>query len=611
VIRALDLFFNNGGNISKCQPHVRRNPDSAHRRKRYTILITLWFADLPAALKEKYDSYIAPSGELPVRLRFNPRNDALQYLLFSKGVVKNGVSDGRPSNTILGDITEYINLRVIPESRDIRREFRTELGEAFAKLKESVIESAHGRAAKASADLYDALDEILDRELTKRLNANLGEVIPDHTFKVGSIKKTEFARVVMQEAFSRYPMCAHSPDCLDGDGFDLEEIGAGFQSNVLIALHRTVAALERKKLILCVEEPEIHLDPNAQRRAYHEWKKLSYEEDEVDQILINTHSAFIVNEAAPEEIVVVRRDERRRTTCSQLTGAFLQCQDIIQLKTKVLGLRNSDIFFSNGIVLVEGDSDAVAVRGCFDLLLRDRPIQGKTSLSALGVSVIDCGGKGSIAPLARVVRELGIPCVSVYDRDFLQKCSRHGGVRVFLPEIDREFDALKNFFPTPIAFASCKAYIGPRLTEGIPSNYPRGINEKLGEHGILIMRTELETDFIDERTAIHVASVVNCRRSQEESLADLVIKLKTELYRNQLKRANVTAKVLCLMKESRELPRVYVSLCHDILKSLRLKPASPSVKRPKGRKPLIHVRRDKATKLRGGVRGVIAARTGN
>ena len=47
IVRALDLFFNNGGDPTKCLPHVRRNPDTAERQKRFTILITLWFFDLP------------------------------------------------------------------------------------------------------------------------------------------------------------------------------------------------------------------------------------------------------------------------------------------------------------------------------------------------------------------------------------------------------------------------------------------------------------------------------------------------------------------------------------------------------------------------------------
>lgn len=568
IVRALDLFFNNGGDPANFEPHIRVSPESTERKKRFTALITVWFGDLPDWLSDKYAASLNSSGLLPVRLRFRPKQRSLEYLLFANGRVKDGVSDGRISKAIHSDISKDILLRVIPESRDIQREFRTELGEAFATMRESVIEAGHGKAAKAAAELHQALSEILEGSLAKKLNTNLGNIIPEHWFKVGTLDQREFARIVMQEAFGRYPMCAKCPD---GDSIDLEQIGAGFQSNVLIALYRSVASLTEKKLILCVEEPETHLDPNAQRRTYHDWSRLSSDDREVEQILINSHSAFIVNEAQPEEIVVVRRDGNNRTVTSQLTTDFLAKNDAVHLKTKILGLRNSDVFFSDGIVLVEGDSDAVAVRGCLDLMLKRNPVAGQTSLSGLGISVIDCGGAKSIPPLARILKQLCIPFVMVFDKDFLQLTDdKSGGDRSFRPELNRSFNALESLVGSTPAFRALMRSIDDRLAGGVPSCYPRKINKLLATHGILVMRTEHETDFICRKNARHVAATLGYRIPIDESVEDTVYKLKRK-HKKQVKLAHVTARIIMRMSSAGEVPCNYMQLCNDILRVLGLK----------------------------------------
>lgn len=564
IVRALDLFFNNGGDPTKCLPHVRRNPDAAERQKRFTILITLWFFDLPNDLATKYAQYINKQKELPVRLRFYPKSTTLDYLLFSQGSVRNGVSDGTVSKSIHEDLCRHLLLRVIPESRDIQREFKTELGEAFAALRESVVEAAHSKAARAAAELHDALNEIVEKELSKRLNRNMGKVIPDHTFKVGALSKSEFARIVMQEALTRYPMCAASPD---GDEFPLDQIGAGFQSNVLIALHRAVAALAGKQLLLCVEEPEIHLDPTAQRRAYHEWHHLSRESNEVEQIVITSHSAFIVNEARPEELVVVRRDERKRTICSQLTPEFLEKHDVLHLRMKVLGLKNSDLFFATGVVLVEGDSDAVALRGCLDLLLQKEPSATRRSTMALGLSIIECGGAKSLVPLARVLRELGIPFLMVFDRDFLQKTDSNAGAeRTFHALPADTFDSLADLFSSPTVFSTAKTFVVSHFSAGVPNGYPLAINRELQKHGVLVMRTEHETDFIDDNTAAHVAAVVGYDIPAGQDATATAGYLRTN-HRKQIKQATNTARVLAKMTIVQDIPVNYFKLCKDILKA--------------------------------------------
>src|SRR5207245_4288685 len=66
-------------------------------------------------------------------------------------------------------------------------------------------------------------------------------------------------------------------------------------------------------------------------------------------------------------------------------------------------------FFADVVVLVEGENDRAAIVGTALTLHHD--------FDSLGVSVIPCGGKGSLDRPAVIFRELGIPVYVVWDGD--------------------------------------------------------------------------------------------------------------------------------------------------------------------------------------------------
>jgi putative ATP-dependent endonuclease of the OLD family len=240
----------------------------------------------------------------------------------------------------------------------------------------------------------------------------------------------------------------------------------------------------------------------------------------------------------------------------------LKAHDIIHLRLKVLGLRNTDIFFSTGVVLVEGDSDAVAIRGVLSILQNGKG--GSSSL--LGVSVIDCGGAKSIVPLARVLRELDIPYLLIFDRDYLQDTAVNGSPeRSFNAKEAATFSDLESLFKTGTQFAVLKSRIVSRFSSGYATSYPLAINRELLQHRILMMRTEHETDFIDEHTATHVANIVGHHIPDGECPKVTADYLKRN-HRKQIKQATNTARVLSLLTNKADLPSCYRRLCQVIIR---------------------------------------------
>lgn len=83
--------------------------------------------------------------------------------------------------------------------------------------------------------------------------------------------------------------------------------GFGFQVWLQILTHLTGAATDN---VLVVDEPEIYLHPDLQRRLFQLLKNSN------KQVILATHSAEIVNEADHEDVVLVNRVKKTATRVS-------------------------------------------------------------------------------------------------------------------------------------------------------------------------------------------------------------------------------------------------------------------------------------------------------
>ncbi len=576
AVRALDLFFNHSKNPDLFIPHIRVNP-SSDNKKRYSIIICIWYDDISESIKRKYRRYMNKEGLLPIRLYYSPKDRTVVYSGFRAGKVSTTKNSGEILEDIIDDINEQLSLRVIPETRDLAREFRTRLGHGFKKLKDAVLASTEGKATKKVKDYKGLIESILNKELVSKINKNLGHIIPDHEISIGSFENSVFSRIVLSALIDELPISTKSEDA---DDVPIEEMGAGFQSAVLVSLYRTVAQLEDKQVILCVEEPEIHLDSHSQRYCYHHWLQEVGEENELNQVLITSHSAFLIDEASPDQIVLVKRDSDGCTSTSQLSSSFLDTIDLDKLSTKTLGLNNTDLFFSSFILLVEGDGDMVAYRGFLELLLKHKKSKSQ-SLSIAGISIIDCGGKDGIRALAMLLKELGVPYVAIFDRDVIQaakpKCDfiMQGQQMVeksYLNAISNDFKNQSIFFPSEAEQQRVKVHLEEKFRAGPQNGFPGIINKMLCKYDILMMRTEHESDLIDSNNIYIIAGLFNY------DLTDYAGGLKTEkevvqdlkaFNRKEIKKAFVTSKVVKSTSSWSEVPNVYASMCKEIYKLMK------------------------------------------
>lgn len=194
-----------------------------------------------------------------------------------------------------------------------------------------------------------------------------------------------------------------------------------------LELDRLIEEGERDYTFLAVEEPEAHLHPHVQRLVYRHFLETaeadSDEDDEDDEALtddatagrhvtiLTTHSPHIASIAPLRSIVLLRRQANGSTSGVSTAEIRLNDTEVDDLQ-RYIDVTRGELFFSRGVILVEGDAERFLVPAFAKAL--------DIHLDELGISVCSVSGT-NFAPYVKLLGPSGlrIPFVVLTDRDEL------------------------------------------------------------------------------------------------------------------------------------------------------------------------------------------------
>jgi len=166
--------------------------------------------------------------------------------------------------------------------------------------------------------------------------------------------------------------------------FDLNHVGTGLSTVLPIVIEAYNPY--SPNTILFIEEPELYLHPDAQRRLFDFLKEVSKER----QIFITTHSSVFASSSDRISLYLVKKDDKKT-----VITPIKEREEFISIKRE-LGAKNSDLFFYDAIVLIEGDSEEIALPILAEIKGYD--------LDELGIKLINIKGKDKIKRIREFLR---------------------------------------------------------------------------------------------------------------------------------------------------------------------------------------------------------------
>ncbi|WP_082388008.1 AAA family ATPase [Virgibacillus halodenitrificans] len=199
------------------------------------------------------------------------------------------------------------------------------------------------------------------------------------------------------------------------DGIEslLSDKGTGIQSVTVITLFKYYCKhFHNNHSLLAIEEPELYLHPHSRRM-------LSNELDEFvtsgnNQVVVTSHSPDFLRNTEIENIIVVRKSLHNNSTQAfKLDDNEDRVQEIQKIKQFLWG-RNSEIFFAEKVILVEGGEEYIIP------IIADTLYNQKGILDIENISVINVGGKSQFKSYIKLFNDLSIDYRVIADFDFLE-----------------------------------------------------------------------------------------------------------------------------------------------------------------------------------------------
>ena len=173
--------------------------------------------------------------------------------------------------------------------------------------------------------------------------------------------------------------------------------------------------------LLLVEEPEAHLHPQRQLRLMEFLRAITVgatsESVRRVQVILSTHSPNLASKIPLPNLVLL--NQRRAFALTQ--GDTKLSRADYRFLERFLDVTKANLFFAHGVIIVEGNSEAILLPALAKLIDKD--------LTAHGISTVNVGGKG-LRRFSRIFQRanaekflLDTPVACISDEDVMPDCA--------------------------------------------------------------------------------------------------------------------------------------------------------------------------------------------